>query len=175
MDKSLQLKKGTIQMDTFPNINRQWVLEHSDAINAFVAQKRKEHPDLPITESNVGIRVSAFVDDFTEKWVKEFVHHLPSEVVKFLGYDILCQPPYLGGGSHGKHILLMDFCFLKEWLDKEEASEQNEDTLELALLRLSSDVPEQLITDITVKALSKVHVLKYLVFKSPVLKDPKKK
>jgi hypothetical protein len=65
-------------MDTFPNINRQWVLEHSDAINAFVAQKRKEHPDLPITESNVGIRVSAFVDDFTEKWVKEFVHHLPS-------------------------------------------------------------------------------------------------
>ena len=69
----------------------------------------------------------------------------------------------------------MDFCFLKEWLDKEEASEPNEDSLELALLRLSSDDPEQLITDITDKALSKVNVLKYLVFKSPVLKDTKKK
>lgn len=175
MDKSLQLEKGTIQMDTFPNINRQWVLEHSDAINAFVALKRKEHPDLPITESNVGIRVSAFVDDFAEKWVKEFVNHLPSEVVEFSEYDVLCQPPYLGGGSNGKHLLFMEFGILKEWLEQQEADEQDEDTLELALLRLSSDDPEQLITDITVKALSKVNVLKYLVFKLPVLKDPKKK
>ena len=173
MDKTNQFKIGCYQIDTFPNINRQWVLEHSDAVQAFVAQKRKEHPEDPITEHNVGIRVSAFVDDFAEKWVKEFVHHLPSEVVEFSEYDVLCQPPYLGGGSNGKHLLIMEFGILKEWLEQQEADEQDEYPLEHALLRLSSDDPEQLIADITAKALSEVNVAKYLVFKSRVMKDHK--
>ncbi len=149
------LNQFTTEVSIFPEIDKQWLVDNTNAIQQFIEVKSKEFEGIVFTEEDVMVHEEGLVPTIGALWAQEYANYLPIDLVR----DSECESVEQGTRSanpedepepYGPYILT-----IRLWLAGNHSKEDVQQYM-------SSLNTEELAQTITAAVLPHVDLQKYL-------------
>lgn len=149
------LDQFTTVVSIFPEIDKQWLMDNTNAIQQFINAKSKEFEGIVFTAEDVLVHEERLVPTIGALWAQEYANYLPVDLVRdseceFVKQRTLCANPDDEPEPYGPYILT-----IRLWLAGNHSKEDVQQYM-------SSLNTEELAQTITAAVLPHVDLQKYL-------------